>query len=151
MYLLQLTPVMSILPPGVIVNEADNIADEQDFIHLLLTFRVEDEPYWVQGVEVPFTMSATYVSDYTRTPVLLVDDSIVMTVVEPQLSLRVEVRRYTQCVQTEDLYYQKEDNKVHGSNNVHGWKICNKTNVSCCKKVFKNRDNRAHSSGKVHG
>ncbi|XP_033639022.1 uncharacterized protein LOC117299582 [Asterias rubens] len=77
--------------PGVIVNEADNIADEQDFIHLLLTFRVEDEPYWVQGVEVPFTMSATYVSDYTRTPVLLVDDSIVMTVVEPQLSLRVEL------------------------------------------------------------
>ena len=126
MYLLQLTPVMSILPPGVIVNEADNIADEQDFIHLLLTFRVEDEPYWVQGVEVPFTMSATYVSDYTRTPVLLVDDSIVMTVVEPQLSLRVEVSRYTQCVQTEDLYYQKEDNKVHGSNNVHGWKMCTK-------------------------
>ena len=76
---------------GVIVNEADNIADDQDYIHLLFTFRVKDEPYWIQGVDIPFTMSAAYVSDYVRSPTLLVDDSVVLTVVEPKLSLRVEV------------------------------------------------------------
>ncbi|XP_022109480.1 uncharacterized protein LOC110989417 [Acanthaster planci] len=77
--------------PGVVVNEADNVANNEDFILLYFTFRVKDQPYWVEGREIPFRISATYVSDYTRTPVLLVDDSIVLTMVEPQLSLRVEL------------------------------------------------------------
>ena len=73
------------------MNEADNVADDQDFLLLFFTFRVQDQPYWVQGVEIPFTISAAYISDYIQRPTLLVDDSIVLTVVEPQLSLRAEV------------------------------------------------------------
>ena len=77
---------------GVIVNDADNIANEQDYVRQWFTFRVDDVPYWRQGVEVPWTISAVYYSNYTQDLVTLLDETITLMVVEPQLSLRVEVR-----------------------------------------------------------
>ena len=73
------------------MNDADNVANDQDYIHQWFTFRVNDVPYWSQGVEIPWTISAVYYSNYTQELVTLLDETILLTVVEPYLSLRVEV------------------------------------------------------------
>ena len=74
------------------MNEADNVTDDQDYMTEYFTFRVKDVPYWGQNVEIPWAISAIYFSDYTQERLTLVDDTITLTVVEPRLSLRVEVR-----------------------------------------------------------
>ena len=74
------------------MNDADNVANDQDYIRQWFTFRVNDVPYWSQGVEIPWTISAVYYSNYTQELVTLLDETILLTVVEPYLSLRVEVR-----------------------------------------------------------
>ena len=73
------------------MNDADNVYNDQDYIRQWFTFRVNDVPYWSQGVEIPWTISAVYYSNYTQELVTLLDETILLTVVEPYLSLRVEV------------------------------------------------------------
>ena len=73
------------------MNDADNVANDQDYIRQWFTFRVNDVPYWSQGVKIPWTISAVYYSNYTQELVTLLDETILLTVVEPYLSLRVEV------------------------------------------------------------
>ncbi|XP_033113002.1 uncharacterized protein LOC117113693 [Anneissia japonica] len=83
-----------VLVPGVIVNQADNIPNDDDYLRLQYQLSLKDDPAWKQGMSVPFTASATYYSDYSGELVTLADTSVELTLVEPRLNLRVEVLDY---------------------------------------------------------
>ncbi|XP_071957041.1 uncharacterized protein [Antedon mediterranea] len=80
--------------PGVLVNQADNIASPEDYLLLKFIFTLKDDPLWKQDDIIPFTVSVVYYSDYDGQLLTLIDKNVELKVVEPRLTLRVEILDY---------------------------------------------------------
>ncbi|XP_070564843.1 uncharacterized protein [Ptychodera flava] len=76
---------------GVLVSDANNTVTDNDYVTIRFAFRINDVEYWQDDTEIPFTMTSVYVSDYISELITLTDAELMLTVVEPKLSLRAEV------------------------------------------------------------